>query len=129
MTDHQSPLTKAKRRSKVHTYDAVFNAVCDCEAFMAAFGSDISSERCHKLIKSKYRVGRSRGIHNSIFVRGSQSFSVFHFSTVQERCARTAHLGGDKDRCSFLYVSYSTIHTYEIIKSRPTTLTHMYVHT
>lgn len=75
---------------------------------MAAFGSDISSERCHKLIRSKCRVGRSRGIHNIIFVRGSQSFSVFYFSTVQERCARTAHLGGDKDRCSFLYVSYTT---------------------
>lgn len=71
---------------------------------MAAFGSDISSERCHKLIRSMFRGGRSRGIHNSIFVRGSQSFSVFHFS----KCARTAHLGGDKDRCSFLYLSYCT---------------------
>lgn len=43
VTGHQSPLLKA-RKAVEGTYNAVFNAVCDCGPFMAAFGSDISSE-------------------------------------------------------------------------------------
>lgn len=43
VTDHQSPLLKA-RKAVDGTYNAVFIAVCDCGPFMAAFGSDISSE-------------------------------------------------------------------------------------
>lgn len=92
------------------TYDAVFNAVCDCGAFMAAFGSDISSERCHKLIRRGRKISGNTlcGVVNPLQPSTSQ------------QCARTAHLGGDKDRCSFL------CDTYEMIKSRPT-ITNTYV--
>lgn len=81
---------------------------------MAAFGSDISSECCHKLIRrgsgdlGEYIIVSLYGVVNPLQ------------SSTSQQCARTAHLGGDKDRCSFLY------DTYEMIKSRPT-ITNTYV--
>lgn len=87
------------------------NAVCDFGAFMAAFGSDISSECCRKLVRR-----RSEDLGEYIYIivylcgvcRVNPS-SMFHFSTM---CTD----GKSRWRQGLLY----SVRYKEIIKSRPT---------